>query len=158
MGAGSFQGDAKYEDGKLSGIGENGEASYMLFVDNPTGSNGITINYTSSQEYLVLKVQVNSGDPIFVVPTAQGDGTATIDVYLNYGPSTLRLYNDGNATESDAYSYQRMGDQLIQQDRDIVFSLCEWGSHTPYKWGPTIGHSWRTTYDITNQPGAANWG
>jgi alpha-galactosidase len=44
--------------------------------------------------------------------------------------------------------YARFRDALKQAGRPIVFSICEWGSHTPWVWGPTTGNLWRTTTDI----------
>jgi alpha-galactosidase len=44
--------------------------------------------------------------------------------------------------------YARFRDALAQAGRPIVFSICEWGSHTPWAWAPAIGNLWRTTTDI----------
>lgn len=52
----------------------------------------------------------------------------------------------GNQSAPD--SYQLMRDALETAGRPIVFSICEWGSQEPWKWGKGIGHLWRTTYDI----------
>lgn len=52
----------------------------------------------------------------------------------------------GNMSAPD--SYQLMRDALETAGRPIVFSICEWGSQEPWKWGEGIGHLWRTTYDI----------
>ncbi len=48
--------------------------------------------------------------------------------------------------------YARFRDALARASRPIVFSICEWGSHTPWDWGPTTGNLWRTTTDIED-----NW-
>ncbi|AEN74501.1 Alpha-galactosidase [Rhodothermus marinus SG0.5JP17-172] len=47
-------------------------------------------------------------------------------------------------------AYTTMRDALYAAGRPIVFSICEWGTNEPWKWGRTIGHLWRTTGDITN--------
>ena len=45
--------------------------------------------------------------------------------------------------------YQRMGQALRATGRDIVFSMCEWGTNRPWEWGASVGaHMWRTTGDI----------
>lgn len=45
--------------------------------------------------------------------------------------------------------YQLMGDLLKQQDRDIVFNLCQYGMGDVWNWGREIGgHSWRTGGDL----------
>lgn len=47
--------------------------------------------------------------------------------------------------------YQRMGQALRATGRDILFSICEWGSHKPWEWGAKAGgHMWRTTGDIND--------
>ena len=47
--------------------------------------------------------------------------------------------------------YRRMGQALRATGRPIIFSLCEWGSHKPWKWGASVGgHMWRTTGDIND--------
>jgi alpha-galactosidase len=47
-------------------------------------------------------------------------------------------------------AYMTMRDALAKAGRPIVFSLCEWGNSKPWLWGPSTGHLWRTTGDITN--------
>jgi len=47
--------------------------------------------------------------------------------------------------------YQRMGQALRTSGRDILFSICEWGTHKPWEWGAKVGgHMWRTTGDIND--------
>jgi alpha-galactosidase len=49
------------------------------------------------------------------------------------------------------YPYKVMGDLLRQQNRDIVFSLCQYGMADVWKWGGSVhGNCWRTTGDITD--------
>jgi alpha-galactosidase len=48
-----------------------------------------------------------------------------------------------------AYPYWIMGNALKAQDRDIVFSLCEYGVENVSAWGNLVhGQSWRTTGDV----------
>src|SRR5690242_3836058 len=44
--------------------------------------------------------------------------------------------------------YAKFRDALAKAGRPIVFSICEWGSHEPWSWGPKTGNLWRTTDDI----------
>ncbi len=45
--------------------------------------------------------------------------------------------------------YRRMGQALRQTDREILYSVCEWGAHKPWEWAASVGaHMWRTTEDI----------
>ena len=47
--------------------------------------------------------------------------------------------------------YQVMRAALDQVDRDIVFSLCQYGMGEVWKWGAQVGgNCWRTTGDITD--------
>ena len=60
----------------------------------------------------------------------------------------------GKTATNDAgaiYPYQVMGNFLRQQNRDIVFSLCQYGMADVWKWGGSVnGNCWRTTGDITD--------
>jgi alpha-galactosidase len=45
--------------------------------------------------------------------------------------------------------YKAMGDALKATGRPIVFSICEWGTRSPWLWGKDAGgHLWRTSYDV----------
>jgi alpha-galactosidase len=45
--------------------------------------------------------------------------------------------------------YTKMGNALKGSGRSIVYSLCNWGLFSPWKWGEQVGgHYWRTTPDI----------
>ena len=47
--------------------------------------------------------------------------------------------------------YKLMGDILKKQDRDIVYSLCQYGAGNVWEWGNEVGgHLWRMTGDITD--------
>ena len=49
------------------------------------------------------------------------------------------------------YPYTIMGKFLREQNRDIVFSLCQYGMADVWKWGGSVnGSCWRTTGDITD--------
>jgi alpha-galactosidase len=45
--------------------------------------------------------------------------------------------------------YKLMGDILKKQERDIVFSICQYGAGNVWEWGNEVGgHLWRMTGDI----------
>ena len=44
--------------------------------------------------------------------------------------------------------YPKMAAALQSSGRDIVFSMCEWGSSNPWYWAKDYAHLWRTTGDI----------
>ncbi|MGC9944154.1 MAG: NPCBM/NEW2 domain-containing protein [Verrucomicrobiota bacterium] len=54
-----------------------------------------------------------------------------------------------------SHPYEVMGKLLRQQNRDIVFSLCQYGMQDVWKWGASVdGNSWRTTGDINDSWGS----
>jgi alpha-galactosidase len=56
-----------------------------------------------------------------------------------------------NDMEVAIYPYRLMGKFLREQNRDIVFSLCQYGMSNVWNWGGSVaGNSWRTTGDITD--------
>jgi len=57
------------------------------------------------------------------------------------------------ATSNTAQRYRNMRDALLNQNRTILFSLCEWGQADVEVWGNATGNSWRMSGDIT-----PNWG
>lgn len=60
-------------------------------------------------------------------------------------------YNGGSQIATAVKPFKLMGDYLLQQPRDIVFSLCQYGMSDVWKWGGTVGgNAWRTTNDITD--------
>ncbi len=61
----------------------------------------------------------------------------------------------GNDQAVAAYPYQLMGSALRKQNRDILFSLCQYGMNDVWKWGGSVnGNSWRTTGDINDSWGS----
>jgi len=47
--------------------------------------------------------------------------------------------------------YRLMGSLLKQQDRDILFNLCQYGMGSVWEWGAEVGgQSWRTAGDLGN--------
>ena len=47
-------------------------------------------------------------------------------------------------------AYKTITAALRKAGRPVVLSICEWGNDNPWKWGPAVGHLWRTTGDIYN--------
>jgi alpha-galactosidase len=67
--------------------------------------------------------------------------------FAEWGVDYLKYDNCGDHHGLDARTrYEAMGTELAAQDRDVVFSICEWGNNEPWKWGRNVGgHLWRTT-------------
>ncbi|MCR5093457.1 MAG: glycoside hydrolase family 27 protein [Lachnospiraceae bacterium] len=78
-----------------------------------------------------------------------------IRISLKAGENRIRLMNH-RRQENTLCSYVKVREALAKAapDRDIVFSLCEWGKTQPQNWGCRIGDSWRILNDITFQVGS----
>ena len=82
------------------------------------------------------------------------------DTYAKWGFDYLKYdwcsYGDvatGDGLEKQIRPYRVMGAALERTDRDIVYSLCQYGMADVWKWGAAIdGDAWRTTGDIQD-----NW-
>jgi len=83
------------------------------------------------------------------------------DTYAGWGIDYLKYdwcsYGDvatGNGLERQIKPYRVMGAALHKENRDILYSLCQYGMGDVWKWGASIGgNCWRTTDDIQD-----NWG
>ncbi len=52
-------------------------------------------------------------------------------------------------------AYERMHQALVNTHRPMVFSLCQYGFDSPWKWAPGIGGNlWRTTGDVHDNYGS----
>lgn len=70
--------------------------------------------------------------------------------YADWGVDYLKLDWCHHGLQDAKTSYTRMRDALAKVDRDIVFSVCNWGMKQPWKWGGETAHLWRTTQDIAD--------
>ena len=81
-------------------------------------------------------------------PGSQGHEYQDALTYARWGVDYLKydwcFTGDRNAQEA----YAVMADALRTSGRDIVFSMCEWGTAKPWLWAKNTGNSWRTTGDI----------
>ncbi len=60
-------------------------------------------------------------------------------------------YNGGSVLETAMKPFTLMGELLRKQERDIVFSVCQYGMSDVWKWGDKVyGNCWRTANDITD--------
>jgi alpha-galactosidase len=69
-------------------------------------------------------------------------------LYASWGVDYLKFdwcNTDGiNAKEA----YTTMSKAIRAAGRPMIFSLCEWGQHQPWKWAADVGQLWRSTGDI----------
>ena len=69
--------------------------------------------------------------------------------YLKHDWCSYGSVATGEGVERAMRPYRIMGDALKAQDRDILFSLCQYGKDDVGTWGVKVGgQSWRTTGDV----------
>lgn len=152
--------------------------SYVANLDSNMGSVRFSfVNIAEDGEYtltLVVKkafeadkyavVTVNDRDtyPVDIPPTKAWSrtGRCQIAIKLNKGDNTIEIKNPiGSKMDSAATQYINMGKELKRAtklyaeknnvpEKPIVYSICEWGTNKPWKWGAQAGNLWRTTPDI----------
>lgn len=83
-------------------------------------------------------------------PGSIGRERTHAEQFAEWGVDYLKYDNCGDHCGQDAITrYAAMGDALAAVDRDIVYSICEWGSNDPWEWGRNVGGDlWRATFDI----------
>ena len=80
--------------------------------------------------------------------------------YASWGVDYLKYDWCNASTQDRRESYLLMSDALIKSGRNIVFSICEWGSGRPWEWGRASGGNlWRTGGDIWDhwESGPVHW-
>jgi alpha-galactosidase len=78
--------------------------------------------------------------------------------WCSYGGIAKKLKPDFNGKtdlDIDQHPYAVMRDALLKQDRDVLFSFCQYGMGDVWKWGEQFGgNCWRTTGDIRDTWGS----
>ena len=106
-------------------------------------------------------LQVAVGEKMYfdalVAPTQSQEAftvSPAISIELSKGTNKIRIMNH-RRQENTLHSYAEIKRELENAgDRDIVFSICEWGKTQPQNWGHKVGDSWRILNDITFQVGS----
>ena len=138
------------------------ELVFEVEIDEP-GVYELVVSYATGKEEGVgrwLQVAVNE-DVVFddMLPETESPETfadsAPIKLKLYSGFNKIRLMNH-RRQENTLNSYTEIRKELEKfgKERDIVFSICEWGKTQPQNWGHLVGDSWRILNDITFQVGA----
>ena len=73
--------------------------------------------------------------------------------YLKYDWCSYDHIHHAGDTSLASYKkpYEVMQNALLKQNRDIVYSLCQYGMKDVWQWGETVnGNCWRTTGDIND--------
>ncbi len=91
-------------------------------------------------------------------PGSKGFETIDAATYAQWGVDYLKYDWCYTENQDVIASYTIMSNALYQAKRPIVFSICEWGKHEPWKWAGKIGHLWRTTLDIADRWDGNVWG
>jgi len=83
-------------------------------------------------------------------PASQGHEYQDALTYALWGVDYLKYdwCNTGERNAREAYAV--MADALRSSGRDIVFSMCEWGTASPWLWAKNTANLWRTTGDISD--------
>lgn len=69
--------------------------------------------------------------------------------YLKYDWCSYSQIAPNPTLEDRKKPYKMMGDILKKLDRDVIFSICQYGAGNVWEWGNEVGgHLWRMTGDI----------
>ena len=145
------------------------QSSELVFdVDIPDeGSYQVSVLYASGKEEGIgqwLQIRSDSdltGDITFDDLLEETSSPAdfiwsqNIGIRLNKGSNKIRLMNH-RRQENTLTSYATLLEALRETapEKDIVFSICEWGKTMPSDWGYKVGDSWRILNDITFNVGS----
>ena len=84
-------------------------------------------------------------------PGSYGYEVIDAKTYASWGVDYVKV-DWCNAEGLDAPTqYAKIRDALAGSGRNIVFSICEWGSNRPWEWARGVGNLWRTTGDISDR-------
>lgn len=131
---------------------ENGE--YILTI--------VTLKKGKYEKFLIADVNGEEYYHFDIPEQTKCNYTARFQqkITLKKGINTIELSNPvHNRADSARIQYTYMGNMLKkaskqvakeknQEEKPIVFSICEWGKNQPYLWGAEAGNMWRTTGDI----------
>lgn len=149
---------------------------YIVGLCSRNGSVETTVNVKESGKYALTLTILKETCETFLTATVNGDkeyhiyankvrmanGYRRIQtvVELEEGDNSVVLSNPvGSKKDSSAIQYKLMGKELKRatkeyaqkngtEEKPIVYSICEWGLNSPWKWGREAGNLWRTTPDI----------
>jgi len=85
---------------------------------------------------------------------SRGHEEQDAETYVKWGVDYLKYdwCQSRGTLEEMKVAYGKMQDALNRTGRPIVFSLCQYGWHKVWEWGPSVGGNlWRTTHDIEDQ-------
>lgn len=157
---------SELKSGKAIGFISHGAGSANFRVITlPRGEYAMTLVFHKSFSRHKQYVQVIINDEVHEVFFQPGNGfsdsgRAQLIVNLKDGENIITLKNPvATVADSSYIQYRRMGKALKEatadwakltgnEEKPIVFSICEWGTAKPWEWGAKAGNMWRTTPDI----------
>ena len=172
---------AHYEDGYLTGIGTfDGTGPDNKPIDLQSSELWINVEIPCEGEYQISVLYATGkeegiGQWLQIKSPTDKDGGLTFDgllpetdtptdfrwsepisISLAEGANKIRLMNH-RRQENTLVSYATLLEALREKapDKDIVYSICEWGKTMPGDWGYKVGDSWRILNDITFNTGSA---
>ncbi|KAH7279899.1 hypothetical protein KP509_37G042900 [Ceratopteris richardii] len=83
-------------------------------------------------------------------PGSLGNEYKDAATFASWGVDYLKYDNCHNDGTKPEVRYPIMSKALLSTNRPIFYSLCEWGEDNPATWASSMGNSWRTTGDITD--------
>ncbi len=83
-------------------------------------------------------------------PASRGHEFQDAKTYARWGVDYLKYDWCSTGSDDAKADYTVMAMALRDSGRDIVFSMCEWGTAKPWLWAADVGHLWRTTGDISD--------
>lgn len=90
----------------------------------------------------IFTCQVRPGSLFYENPDAK--------LFASWGVDYLKYDNCFNLGIKPKERYPPMRDALNATEREIFYSICEWGVDDPALWAGEVGNSWRTTEDIND--------
>lgn len=84
-------------------------------------------------------------------PGSQGHEYQDALTYARWGVDYLKYDWCYTGSRNAEEAYALMATALRSTGRDVVLSICEWGTSHPWLWASKIGNMWRTTGDITDK-------
>ncbi|PWY70309.1 putative alpha-galactosidase B [Aspergillus sclerotioniger CBS 115572] len=117
-------------------------------MPQPSNHHSPTTNHPSDLKYDNCGVPTNLTDQYTYCVPDSTDGSSfpngTCDDLTNAAPDNYNW-----ATSTTAKRYMRMRNALLNVNRTILYSLCDWGQADVNDWGNATGNSWRMSGDIT---------
>lgn len=128
----------------------NGDKTRLLSMKVNEGTANYPYFYLQSEKTAGWSVADAQARTLQNVPLVEGENS--IEFYLDKGDAHRSYQQDA------ARSFQAISVAFDAVPRNIVLNVCEWGWTHPYEgWGADVGHSWRTTTDITTSAGSVWW-